>query len=202
MDGRLRLVAAKSRTLTLIVCVLPSRSNSCSCRTRKQFGLQLRWNSAHFVQEQGALVRQVESLGLARDGASERALLVAEQLTFEQSQWNGRTIHFHESVVAPPARIVDGPCDELFARAGFAQNQDGRIRGRYDRHLFQNVFQRRAGADNLLEVLPAANLLVEINTFLGQPLSGFRNLIVVQRIIRRQRHLAGYLTEKNPHRRR
>jgi len=33
-----RLVAATRRTFTLRVCVLPSRSNSCSCSTRSSFG--------------------------------------------------------------------------------------------------------------------------------------------------------------------
>src|ERR1017187_1083825 len=49
----------------------------------QQLGLQLRRDVAHLIQEQGALVRHFEAAGPARDGARERALLVAEQFAFD-----------------------------------------------------------------------------------------------------------------------
>ena len=51
----------------------------------QEFRLQLERNVADLVEEQRAAVGQLEAADLLRDRAGERALLVAEQLAFEQA---------------------------------------------------------------------------------------------------------------------
>src|SRR5262245_27437930 len=51
-----------------------------------------------------------------------------EQLAGEHSGRQGGTVDGHEKVVAARTKLMDGPCDELFAGPGFAADQDGTIR--------------------------------------------------------------------------
>src|SRR5262249_61891438 len=51
----------------------------------QELRLELEGNLAHFVQEARYAVGQLEAAVALRDGAGERAFLVAEQLAFQQS---------------------------------------------------------------------------------------------------------------------
>src|SRR5215831_13382738 len=51
----------------------------------QQFRLQLEGNISDFVQKQASFVRQLKPSGLAGDCPGEGALLMAEQLTFQQA---------------------------------------------------------------------------------------------------------------------
>jgi hypothetical protein len=73
----------------------------------EQFGLQLRRNVADLVKEEGALVGQLEPAKFLRNGSSERALFVAEQLAFQQIQWDGSAVQLDERASAPRADIVN-----------------------------------------------------------------------------------------------
>src|SRR5262249_6383511 len=84
----------------------------------QQFRLQREGNIADFVEEQRALVRHVEAADLLRDGAGERAFLMAEQLALKQIERNCRAVHFHERAAAARAERVNGPRNELFAGTG------------------------------------------------------------------------------------
>src|SRR6185295_4799609 len=50
----------------------------------EQLGLQLEWQVADLIQEQRALIRQLESAGGLGERSREGAALVTEQLAFEQ----------------------------------------------------------------------------------------------------------------------
>jgi len=67
-----------------------------------------------------------------------------------RSEW--RHNDFNEGAIAARAEIVDGACEEFLARAGFAKEKDRRARGRGELHLGQGALQRRAFADNFLEI--------------------------------------------------
>ena len=55
-------------------------------QSAQQLRLQVERQLAHLVEEERALVRQLQAADFARDGAGERALLVAEEFAFEQAR--------------------------------------------------------------------------------------------------------------------
>ena len=83
-SSRSLLVAAMTRTSTLIVRADPSRSTSPSCSTRSTlacvFGLMSPTSSRKIVPA----IRLLELADLLLGRAGERALFVAEQLRFDQ----------------------------------------------------------------------------------------------------------------------
>jgi len=57
---------------------------------------------------------------------------------------------------------VDGACNQLFPRAGFAMKQHGRVRRRNDGHMLQHFPNGRAVADDVFEAMLSAELGIEI----------------------------------------
>src|SRR5882724_6363308 len=76
------------------------------------------------------MVGQLEAAHALCHGPRKRPFLVPEELAFEQSRGNGRAIQLHEGVRTPRAQVVNGACNELFARASLAGDEDGRLGGR------------------------------------------------------------------------
>src|SRR6185312_16370727 len=113
----------------------------------------------------GSAIGQLESTDPLVNRAGERTLLVAEELAFEQASRNRRAIQLHERVVTASAQLMDRPRDEFLARSGLAQNQDGRISGRDRLNLAKHATERVAAADDLFELIVAANLVLEIQLF-------------------------------------
>ena len=63
-------------------------------------------------------------------GAGEGALLVAEELAFEQRLGERGAVDGHEGAAGARAAAVEGAGDELLARAALAAQQHGRVGGR------------------------------------------------------------------------
>src|SRR5262249_29484881 len=95
----------------------------------EQLGLKLLRGVAYLVEEECSLVRQLEAADLLHDGAGEGALLVSEQLALQQPRGDGRTVQLDEGAALARAQVVQGPSDELLARAGLAENEDRGVRG-------------------------------------------------------------------------
>src|SRR4029077_12360251 len=70
----------------------------------QELRLELRRDVTDLVQEERAVVRELEASGPSRDGARERAPLVAEQLALEQACGDGRTVELDERTAPPPAQ--------------------------------------------------------------------------------------------------
>src|SRR5258708_25050112 len=124
----------------------------------QQFGLQGRRNIAYFVQEERAFVGEFEAADLLRDGASERALIVAEEFALEQVKGNGGTIQPYERASATRTEVVNRMRNQFLAGASFALDNDGRVRGRDALDLLKHRFQRRTVANDLLESPVVRNL--------------------------------------------
>ena len=92
----------------------------------QHFGLGQRRHVADFVEEEGAAVALLELADPLAVGAGEGALLVAEQLAFQQGLGNGGAVDGQERPGGPAAVLVDGPGDQLLAGAALAQDQHGR----------------------------------------------------------------------------
>ena len=85
----------------------------------QQFGLQVERQLAHLVEKERAFVRQLQAADLARDGAGERAFLVAEELAFEQSGGNGGAIQLDKGALAARAQAVNGARQQALCRFPF-----------------------------------------------------------------------------------
>jgi hypothetical protein len=86
---------------------------------------------AHLVEQERATVGELEAAAALLRRASERALLVAEELALDQLARQGGAIDFHQRPLAARAAIVDRARDELLAGAGLAVDEDGAV-GRGD----------------------------------------------------------------------
>ena len=80
-------MAAISRASVRRVRVEPRRSNSRSCKTRKQLRLELQRHFADLVQEHGAAIGQLKAAHALRNRAGKGSALVAEHFAFEQARW-------------------------------------------------------------------------------------------------------------------
>src|ERR1043166_8364962 len=132
------------------------------------------------------MVGQLEAPDLLRDRAGERAALVAEELALQKAERDRRAIDFDEGLVAARAEIVDRPRDHLFAGAGLAEDENGRIGRRYGLDLPERLFQRLTVADALLEIVLGADLLLQIKRLVREPILDFRHLAVLQRVLDRK----------------
>src|SRR5690606_24248571 len=74
----------------------------------KELRLRGERHLAHFVEEHGAALRRLEETWLRRDGARERAALVAEELALEQRLRQRGAVQADEGCGAAASPLVDG----------------------------------------------------------------------------------------------
>lgn len=77
------------------------------------------------VQEDGPVVGLLELADPALRCAGERALLMTEELAFDQGLGERRAVDRYERAAAPGTVMVDEAGDLFLARAAFAEKQDG-----------------------------------------------------------------------------
>src|SRR5262249_47601904 len=159
----------------------------------EQLGLQLRGDVADLVEEQRPLVGQLEAADLLGDGAGEGALLVAEQLALQEAGGDGGAVELDEGAVAARAEVVQGAGDQLLAGAGLAADEDGGAGGGDGLDLFQDPAEGGAVADDLPEVVLGADLLLQVEVLLGQPVFQLGDLPVGLRVLHGDRDLLGDL---------
>ena len=127
----------------------------------QQLGLHLERQLADLVEEDRAPVRQLEAAGRAGDRAGEGALLVAEELALDERGGQGRAVHRDERPAPAGAAVVDGARHQLLAGPGLAEHEHRRVGRRHLAHLPQQRGERRAPADDLLELARPADLLLQ-----------------------------------------
>src|SRR6185503_17166328 len=113
--------------------------------------LQLDRHLGELVQEQRASVGALEETGMPAHGAREAALLVAEKLARCELARQRAAVDGDE-LARPRARSMNRLRDELFARAGLAENQHGARRARDLLDLLVDGKHRRRLADEAAEV--------------------------------------------------
>ena len=89
----------------------------------QQLGLEGGFQLSYLVQEDRAGVRLLEFSDAGGGGPGEGALLVAEQLAFEQFLWQRRTVDLHKRLALPGRPLMDGPRDQLLADAALAADE-------------------------------------------------------------------------------
>ena len=142
------MVAAMIRVSTFLVLLSPTRSNSPSCRTRSSltwsFGEVLLISSRKMLPACAASNRPVR----LSTRAGERALDVPEQLALQQALGQRAAVDPDVRAGRPRAQVVDGPGDQLLARAGLADDQDAGARRRDPARGAHHLLQGRAAADD------------------------------------------------------
>jgi hypothetical protein len=91
-----------------------------------------------FIEEQRASVRFFEQARLVGNGRGKRAAPVAEQFAFDEIVRKRSTIDCNELAAASFAVFMDGSGDQLFARTGLSNHEDG---SRHARRCFYSFSQ-------------------------------------------------------------
>src|SRR5664280_3557930 len=153
---RSRFVAATSRKSTSLLSFPPTGVTRFSSRTRRNFtcrsGGISETSSRKSVPPCACSMRPTRFTGA----------LVPEQLGFDDLARDGPAVEGHER--APPARrvVMERVRDELFARAGLADDEDGRLRRRDHAEAREKLLHRLADAENRLEAEALVEALAEI----------------------------------------
>src|SRR5260370_38558363 len=107
----------------------------------EQFGLQFERNLSDFIQKNSASVGNLEAANALRDGSRESTSFVSEQLAFQQTGRNRRTVEFDEGFRAAWAQVLNCARDQVLARARFSVDEHRRVCWRDGFHVFQNFTQ-------------------------------------------------------------
>ena len=134
------MVAAMTRTSTLMGCVAPTGDEALFVERAQHLGLRLEAHVADFVEKKRAAVGAFESAAFFRRPAGDGAVPIAEELALDEVLGDGRAVQLDEDAVAAQALRVDGARDELLAGAGFAIDQHAAIGGRHELDLLAQRF--------------------------------------------------------------
>src|SRR6266481_8706058 len=142
----------------------------------EQFGLQFERNLPYLVQKNRAAVGHFEAADALRDCSRECALLVSEQLAFQQTRRNSRAVEFDERLRAPRTQIMDGARDQFLSCTRVSIDEHGRV-CRSDRlHLLQHTAQGCTFSHDLREIHLATDFIFEIQLFLRELVFQLSNL--------------------------
>jgi len=93
----------------------------------EQTDLRGRGEVTNFIEKDRAAMGQFKAALALRDGARERAFLVAEQFAFNDRFGERGAIDAYERFAGAQAIVVDSMCDEFFADAAFSTDEDGGV---------------------------------------------------------------------------
>src|SRR5216117_4194925 len=127
----------------------------------QELRLRLERHVAHLVEEERAAVGRLELPLAPRDGARERALLVAEELALDQLLAERRAVHLDQRLRAPRAPVVERVRHQLLAGAARAADQHGDVGVGDLVDGLEEPAHGRALPDDLLEAERALHLLEE-----------------------------------------
>ncbi len=105
---------------------------------------------ADFIQEERAVGGLLEVAFARSHRAGEGALLMAEQLGFDQRLWNGAAGDGNKGPVGARAQIVNGAGNQLLAGSAFAGHQHRGIQIGDAMHQLINPLHLRTGANHLV----------------------------------------------------
>ncbi len=133
----------------------------------QDLGLHGQRHVADLVQEERALLRELEAAGPRPHRAGEGPPLVAEQLGLEQALRDGGAVDRHERPVLPGAEAVDSPRQDFLAGAALAPDQHRQIGGGGAMGHLHHALERLALPDQPLD--PARLALAQGLDLLLQP---------------------------------
>ena len=113
----------------------------------QQLGLGGHRHLADLVEQQRALLGELEATGATLDGAGEGALLVAEYFTFDQRFRDGGAVDRDEGLHSAGTEVVQRAGDKFLPGAALAGDQNRDIRGRDALDQLEDRLHLRRGAD-------------------------------------------------------
>src|SRR5258706_5349594 len=119
----------------------------------QHLGLGLEAHVPDLVEEERALIRELELAAPPRHRPGEGAALVAEELGLDQLLGDRRAVDLDEGALAPRGEGVHRAGHQLLAGAVLALDEHPAARGRGHRDLLAQVLDQRALADDLLAPL-------------------------------------------------
>ena len=138
----------------------------------QQLGLHVERRLANLVEEQRSSLRCAEETLAVGYRARERAAPMAEERALEQLRREPGTIDGDEPACGAPRRErMNRARDDLLARSGLPEHEDGRIRRRDERDHLAHAIDRRADADEALAFLRHADDTAEAGDLLPQPVA-------------------------------
>ena len=162
-------MAARTRTSHRIGAAAADAVEFALLQDAEQFRLGVRGQIADLVEEDGAALGQLESADAPGDGAGEGTFLVAEQFALDEPGRQGGAVDLDERLVLPPAVGMDRPRNEFLARPRLARDEDGGVGCRHPPDVVQHGRQCRALSDDLLEIVDALDLFLQVQVLLFEP---------------------------------
>src|ERR1051325_1088127 len=155
----------------------------------KELRLQVRRHLANLVEEQRAALRHFEQTLFVERRAGERALLVAEQLRFDQILRDRGAVDLDERPLRPLAVVMNGVGDQLLAGSVLALNQDVRLAGGDAFDELEQLLHLLALADDVLKLIAILQLGLELLVLVDERLLLDRFLEFVEQTLRIDRLL-------------
>src|SRR5262245_33831783 len=93
---------------------------------------------------------------------------MAEQFALQQTKRNGGAVDLNECLSSPRAQVVNRACDQFLAGTRFTLDEHSSVRKGDLGHGVQHLFQGGAVAYDFLEVVVAADFLLEVSVLLFQ----------------------------------
>ena len=122
--------------------------------------MKVQGDVAHFIQKQRPAVGHLKPADFLLQRAGEGAALVAKQFALEQSGRNRGAVQRDKRQIPARTDTVNRPRHQLFAGAGFTENQHGGVsRGDYFEQLFHPV-ESGAGSHHLFKHLLALHQIL------------------------------------------
>ena len=134
----------------------------------QQLGLRAHRHFGDLIQQQRAVLRQLEAAGAPLHRAGERALFVTEQLALHQRFGQRRAIDGDERPVAPRAQVMNGARHQFLARAAFPVDQHRRLGGRHLPDQRENLLHGGATAHHIHQHALIGELALQAFGFFGQ----------------------------------
>ena len=133
----------------------------------QELGLRLERDVADLVEEDRALVGQLEEPLFRVDRPGERPFHVAEEVRLEEVGRQVARVHRDERPIGPRGILVERPRDELLAGAALAVDQNRRPAGRRLDDQVEHLAHARAAADDLAEPVGARLQVLAERAVLG-----------------------------------
>src|ERR1700675_642774 len=131
--------------------VAPERPNLSLLQHAVELHLHGEAHVADLVHEKRAAVGRLEQTSAVLVGPREGAFHVAEEFGFEKSLRKSTTVDGDEWRFGTGAVLVDGACNELFASAALAGDQDTARLRRNRLNKLEKSPHLRAGSDDVIE---------------------------------------------------
>ena len=126
----------------------------------QELALERRMQIPDLVEEDGAVIGRFELADLELVSSGESPALVTEELALQKLSRHGGAVHLDERARLAHTELVDGPCDQVLAGAGFAANEHGDVRARRLANDFSYLQHQRTCPEGKLVPKPATAVVL------------------------------------------